>query len=201
MSNEKQPRISGYGQGSITISDLTEEDAEKLEGCIRGGMWWAICKEGKMVFYPNYQALPNPTEDLDMLPFWRKASDLVTDQQPNLLEIDHLYDHSSPSIQITSLCGYAYTPENYKEQAERLESYGFECLRSRRSNDARYIEVWYLPGLWAAKGDLAEYLNEFKGKALCSADECKKAVRFLGERVQFGSLDVCVQRLAMVMDD
>jgi hypothetical protein len=103
-----------------------------------------------------------------------------------------------PSIIIQHLCGYHYTPENYKRQAEYLESLGFECLRSRRGADARYHELWLLSGLWSAKGGLKESLGN---GGSYGNKELNKAVKFLCRNASFGTLDVSFQRAAMPNPD
>ena len=102
----------------------------------------------------------------------------------------------SPSITIQGLCGYNYTEENYKWNAEKLESYGFQCLRSRRGTDAKFWELWFLPGLWCSKGDLEA--NVKRGKD--DKEELKIALEFLRHKVSFGTLDVSNQRMCMVLD-
>ena len=100
--------------------------------------------------------------------------------------------------QFNNLCGYGYSPESYRANAERLESYGFQCLRSRRGPDACYWEIWYLPGLWSAQGNLKEVLDAQKEQR--EKDLTKEAVSFLCHAVSFGTPNVTIQRAAMVLD-
>jgi hypothetical protein len=103
----------------------------------------------------------------------------------------------SPSFMISHLCGHYYTKEGYKREADKLESYGFSCMRSRRGENGRFWENWYLPGVWCAKGDLAEKLKPIKD----SNEKTQEAIRFLMRNVSFGSMDMTQQRAAMVTPD
>jgi hypothetical protein len=69
-------------------------------------------------------------------------------------------------------------------------------LRSRRGDDGRYDEAWYLPGLYQAKGDLYDTVKEIKNEK----KQLEKAVSFLCANVSFGTLDTSTQRAAMVVD-
>ena len=55
-----------------------------------------------------------------------------------------------------------------------------------------------MAGLSLAEGDLEEYLKD--GESRTDKEEMKKAVRFLCRNVDFGSLEVAVQKAAMVLD-
>jgi hypothetical protein len=196
MSEEKV-RISEYGQGHLKIEGLTDEESERLKGAISGQWWAAGNGDGRLHFSPTREPVPSPAADNEMIPFWRTCASGGSSVQMELLDLERMRPVFSPSIAISGLCGYYFTPEKYKEEAAKLESWGFSCLRSRRGDDGKFWEVWYLPGLWAAKGKLND--------VLCNAESDKKgvdkAVRFLSRHVSFGTLDIVVQRLAMVMDD
>lgn len=190
-------RVTAHGNGQVIISGLTQEETEKLVGSVRGGAFWVRFVEGKAVFSPAFKAVPDPVCDKKMLPFWRQHTEVQTSLQIVSFDEDRI-KNGSPSIHITGLCGYAYSKENYQKNAELLESYGFSVMRSRRGNDATYWETWYLPGLWAAKGWLRRSINDPSNDD--EVDMLKKAVEFLRNNVSFGSLDVCVQRLAAVLE-
>ena len=149
---------------------------------------------GRLEVVRRSEELPSPSEDEEMLPFWRRATPET--QQLQLFEVQ-LAEHSMPSIIIQHLCGYCYSPENYKRQAQKLEEYGFQCLRSRRGDDARYWELWFLPSLWSAQGRLKDAVESKKG----DKKKVDEAVAFLCGNVQFGTLDISFQRAAMMMDD
>lgn len=102
------------------------------------------------------------------------------------------------------------TPENYVRESEKLTSYGFIQLRSKREEDGGYWEIWYLPGVWCAKGDLKKIVDDITTKAKTWEDphgrrkdkECFKAVlEFLRRNASFGTLDVSIQRLCQVWED
>ena len=165
-------------------------------GSLAGANWIRVVG-GELEYISSYKPLPDPIKDEDMLPFWRHPSPGEKESAHTLFDFDKLEDHSSPGISISHLCGYYYTPESYQMYGERLQSYGFEIMRSRRGSDAKYWEKWWLPGLWCAEGDLAEAI----GKEQNDKKALKRAVDFLAKNISFGTLDVSVQRLAMQAPD
>ena len=193
--------LTSYGAGGLGVKGIPQELQEQVEAVFRSGASWMRVVDGNIELLPAFKATPKPYEDGELLPFWRKASPAEKSVSYTLFDLDKLEDHSSPSIYIQSLCGYYYTAARYKATAEKLESYGFECLRSRRGKDGRYWEVWYLPGLWAAEGELENELAKLKGVEATESQKLKAALEFIRHNVSFGSLSVSVQKLCMVMDD
>lgn len=196
--SQKDVRVSGTsrapGDHRINISGLTELEQERLEGALLG-QWWVTGAGGRLQFSPAREPAPAPTED-EMMPQWRKPQDGDgTEQYQTELFGDMELTGRSSSILIQHLCGYSYTPEGYKANAEFLESCGFACMRSRRGDDGRYWEIWFLPGLWAARGRLKEAIY---GKQ--EAHQLRFALRFLRRHISFGTLDIVVQRLCQVLD-
>lgn len=187
--------VSMHGNGEMSLKGLSRESLERMMAAITLGAYFVTVENGKLITFPKWEKLPSPTEDKEMLPFWR------TYMGPEQKAVFDEYKHSkeqvfSPSITITSLCGYYYSDENYKWEAEKLESYGFNCLRSRREIDQKFWELWYIPGLWATKGELKERLRVVK----TDKAKLKAALEFLSRKCTFGSLDVSSQRIAMVME-
>ena len=113
----------------------------------------------------------------------------------------------SPAFMVSHLCGYNYSEEGYRRNAGLLESYGFSCMRSQRGEDGKFWETWYLPGAWAAEGELkiavlrqgAQSTHE-RGSLARQQEETSNVVSFLCANVSFGSLDVTAQRAAMTME-
>lgn len=208
MTEEKidAPKISvpSYGGDSITVKGLQPDEVDKLTASMRGGHHWVKRgDDGRLETTPSYEPRPEPTEDLDMAPWWPNREE-IGNVQIEMFSPPELADrlkYASPSISIQHLCGYSYTPENYRRYAHLLESYGFECMRSRRdSASGQYWEVWFLPGLWVAKGDLAEAApRSYKGDG-DGTKQLNKAISFLCSHIAFGTLDVSVQRMAAVID-
>ncbi len=196
--------VSGYncgdlGSGSITITGLDRDEVEKVRAAVKAGTQWMKVQEGRIEFHAAVKELPEPTED-SMLPFWRPLREGEGVVQEELLSsAEEISDrHGSPSITIQHLCGYYYTPEKYKLEAARLESWGFECMRSRRGNEGGYWEIWYLPGLWSAKGSLKQAMGEERPS---TKNAYKRAMEHIRTKASFGTCDVAVQRLAMGAPD
>lgn len=198
-NGRKKVQINEWGPGFVKIEGLTEDERDKIEGMVRGCFWVTGVEKGELKFINTKEELPSPEKDDDMLPFWRKHQD-GDGVQLKLKDLDveekDWGKHHSPSIFIQHLCGYNYTPDNYRYVAKQLQSYGFECMRSRRGSDGKFWEIWFLPGLWCAKGALEKAIKD-KGNR---ESELGRAIDFLCRNSSFGALDVSVQRAAMTMD-
>jgi hypothetical protein len=198
---DEKVRVTSSGCGSVGIDGLVGNEGTILAGAISGHYWVKGDDNGRLDHLDARKATPNPLDDDEMLPFWRPISikDLsAVGQQEMVLDEDASLEHHMPSIIIQHLCGYGYTEEGYKKYAEILTGYGFNCLRSRRGEDGKFWEVWFLPGLWSAKGDLEKHLS--LNKTQNNTEKLKCATDFIASRVLFGTLDVCVQRMAMGID-
>lgn len=180
---------------SLTISGLTEDELKRCTGVTRG-QWWMRVEDGRLQFSSARKPLPAPTED-SLLPHWREAA-LPQEGEPRYqltLFGDGDAGAQTPSIIIQHLCGYNYAPEYYKEVADFLEECGFACLRSRRGDDGQFWEIWFLPGLWAAKARLREALY-----GVPEGERMQVAMRFLAEQSSFGALDIAIQRMCQVIE-
>lgn len=211
MDQKQKPlAIRSYGAGKICIEDLTPEEVEILYGSFRAGFHWVRRNDqGRIEHVPSYEQLPPPKVDVEMGPFWGHAG---VEGKTTQLELFHgikngeSFKHSFPSITIQNLCGYNYSPENYKQQADLLKSCGFDCLRSARGLDGKFWEIWFLPSAWSAQGPLKEAIKEIetteeKERISNRKTKTEIAIEFLRRHASFGTLDVSVQRLAMVIDD
>ena len=204
----KPVEVYSYTQGQdntsqISISNLSPQELDTLKSMLKGMSWIAV-KDGRLVTSSLLLPLPSPVADEEMMPFWRRHEFPEDGKlQVSIFDPERLKNTCGASIQIQSLCGYNYTKENYENEAEKLLNWGFECLRSRRQANGQYSEIWHLPGLWAAKGALAETLAEKKQKTVKKdpQEELTDAISFLCVNSQFGSLDVTVQRAAMAYED
>ncbi len=203
MAHEKEDkiRIPCYGAGVVRVEGLSRDSEERMMASLRAGAYWIRVVDGKLEFVPIWKELPGPTEDVEMMPFWRLPTKEEKVSVPKLFDLEPLPPNSSPSISIQSLCGYNYSEENYRANAARLESFGFHCLRSRRGSNAQFWEIWYLPGLWSAKGELKDFVDSERERGKKDEPRLTQAViDFLCRNVSFGTLDVSVQRAAMVID-
>lgn len=183
--------------GSVTMSYLQGDEVDNVAGFVNGQSWMRV-ENGRLRFQPTTNPLPGPADDEEMMPFWRRPSE----QEREVLRKDTNFDptkdieHHQPSFIIQHLCGYNYTPENYRRMADKLESWGFDCLRSRRGKEGRYWELWFLPSLWFAKGELKKFIG---GKAN-SKEAVDRVVSWLCSNASFGTLDVVIQQAAMLPD-
>lgn len=185
--------------GEITL----KVDPREMSAVVLGQAWFGV-EEGKPIFWPKYKALPPAIDDDQILPFWNGGISRK------------IFEYSqdapwSPHFDIQHLCGYNYTKELYEIEARKLESYGFDCLRSKRGLDGRYTEIWHLSGYWAAKGELKDFVKNNieiikdsthtpEGHLKTNEIKIKLIINWLREHISFGSLDVSYQRAAMVVD-
>ncbi len=196
--------IPHYGNQQATIDNLTPEEIKLLLASILEGHHWVRGNgDGRLQHVSSYEELPGPITDDKMLPFWRQPTEgegRQTDMFGFDLSTEAGLKHTSPSIYINSLCGYDYSAENYKSQAEQLIEWGFICMRSPRDPDSgKFWETWFLPGKWAVRGSLKEAISSNKTKS--GEETFKLILEFLRINASFGSLDVSMQRIAMVMKD
>ncbi len=187
--------ISSYGDQGVTIKGLTRAEVDLLVGLSIRQYWLRVNDQGRLEKVNTKSELPAPSEDRTMMPFWRRPNPSSDSVQLQLLDLSEKPTHSCPSFYIKHLCGYYYSDENYAREVEKLESWGFYCLRSRRDDVGRFDELWYLPGEFVAKGDLAEALKE------CNCDKTEAVRSFLCKNASFGTLDIVVQRAAMPVPD
>jgi hypothetical protein len=195
-----------YGnRPSIELSNLTEKEADDIEAMTLGSCWLRVSEEGRIERLERFIQPPPPSEDPKYPPKWIPLEDwskhapfLCSPVPPLPEEPRNEYDY--PSITIHGLCGYNNTPYDY--EARKLQDFGFECLRSRRGQDGKFWELWYLSSTCCAKGELKEAIDAADKKGAKYREKAKitAAVDFLCRRVSFGALDVCYQRAAMVID-
>ncbi len=196
--------VPSYGDQRLTVDNLTPKEIELLQASMLAGHHWVRRgDDGRLEHVPSYEELPNPVSDDQMLPFWRRPTKGEC-RQADLFgfnpSTEAALKHASPSVYITSLCGYHYSAENYKFQAEQLTAWGFVCMRSPRdTNSGQFWEVWFLSGVWAAKGRLKEAVSDSKAKD--NDEKFKHMLEFIRHNASFGSLDISMQRMAMVIDD
>lgn len=119
-----------------------------------------------------------------------------TQIQTEMFDPNILQHERSWSIYIQSLCGYDYTDEKYQEEVAKLDSYGFIRLRSGVDENKNFIEIWYLPGIPFAKGDLRDILMGIVERDKEKTNwRLERVLEFLRKNVRFGTLDVSVQKL------
>lgn len=186
-------KVSMTASDRIEIGNLSREEVENLEGMANGHNWCIVTPGGRLRTQLRWEPLPAPAQDEMMMPFWQPM-------QPGPAQMEFrevpVPLGSQAGIIIESVCGYHYTPENYRAETAKLEEFGFECLRSRRGPEGRYWEMWYLSGSWSAKGRLKGALVGIKDPK----EQIDEMIQFLCRNVQFGSLNVTWQRAAMTVD-
>ncbi len=196
----KRIRVSSYGgfDGGFSLRGVTAEEAHMLEGMVENRFWVSVNEDGRLVKYNKLNDVPGPTDDEQMMPFWNPA---VSGQvQLELPLLSKMSAHQYPGLQIQGLgAGLRFSPDGYTREADRLTSFGFECLRSRRKeDDGRFWEIWNLSDFIFAQGELKELIQ--KHKALGIHDQLEQVIRFLCRKVSFGSLDVKWQVAALSYD-
>ena len=185
---------------SLTIENLTYQELDLIKGMLQGRLW-ATTVDGRLNHRWNLEDLPPQTEDVDMLPFWRKASpeELAGQTDFEFNEDFKMPPGASPSLIVSGICGYNYTPEAYVRQAAWLTELGFVGMRSRRDEAGKYSEHWILQSFYTAKGPLKEFTDSFE-KGLDNTEKLERVTRWLCKKCSFGSLDVSWQRCAIVAD-
>lgn len=184
---------------TIMISGLQDGEIEMFESAIGNCSWIMADEDGRIQSIPKYKALPDPIDDDDMLPFWSKTKDENIETSLKETPVD-TSKHPHPQIIISSLCGYNYSPENYRIQARRLKDFGFEQMRSQRDSAGRFTEHWFLEYSGAAEGNLKLFIDKL-GNNIKAQQRLDAIIDFLCKNVSFGSLEIAYQRAAMVISD
>ncbi len=187
-------RVSMTSSDRIEIGGLNQEEVQTLQSMVLGGHWCIVTPDGRLQSQSRWEPLPAPAQDETMMPFWQP---MIPGSAQTELQGIEMPLGAQASLVIEHVCGYHYTPENYRSEVEKLKGFGFECLRSRRGPDARFWEIWRLAGLWSAQGQLKDALAGINNPK----EQVDEAIRFLCRNASFGSLDVCWQRAAMQADD
>lgn len=191
------------GKNSITISNLTDADYESLEAMTLGSCWVRRGENGRVERRDRYEDLPPCEPDENLIPFWKNTTKGSGGFRSAIRQIEFDGERSlwSPSIFIQHVGAGG---GNYKETSNRLDRYGFACMRSRRGPNSRYWEVWYLPGLFFARDELRDAIDaaDIKGRKQADRERLKAdaARSHLCKTCSFGTLDISIQRAALVYD-
>lgn len=139
----------------ITVLATTTQ-IKKLRRALLGDAWIRV-SNGKILVLPAHKP-PLPLEDETMEGFFPSEKSKEPKYKQTLLFPDSVAGKDGASIYVSSLVGYG-DPSYYKAKLKSLEDAGFVCLRSRRDQDGKYWEIWYLGSPIFAKG-------EIKGKSV-----------------------------------
>lgn len=191
-----------FGSESEITLRGTKEEIEAIQVALRGAAWFRQV-DGQVEKHEAYKPLFDPIEDPLTLEKWQlprrgPATETMWNVKSYVSPQEGIH---SPSFFVSHLCGYFWSKDGYTRNVTRLQSYGFECLRSRRDSNGRYWEVWMLPGIWAAEGDLKKMVDSVKDfRSLPWDQQSRTVVLWLCKQVTFGTLDVAVQRAAAHLD-
>jgi hypothetical protein len=195
------------GDGKIEFQGLNSEELDTLENAMQRGQYWVRVINGRLVKASVHSPLPELTPDGLMTPHFAGERSLDHAGDPDMSRIRNVVDYDTGSLysasliiqHITAAINRPRSDRDYAEAAARLESYGFECMRSRRGRNGQFWELWFIPGLWCAQGDLKRAVEPCKESG--HATMLKAATRFLcGCPVPFATLDICCQKAAITFD-
>lgn len=217
MIRETASQRDSYGKGSITLEGSAEAIDAIRAALIHGTCWLSVNEAGDPQRHDKFRALPDPVDDPKIPPKWYvkpvpklgectaqdigRVSREIIDCKPFRYalapEIDPDEGWHSPSFFLQHL-GAMGGLGGYRQAAAKAASIGFECMRSRRGPNGNFWEVWYLPFVEHARGAL-------KGEIAQSPEKdwrknAERITRWLCNNVSFGSLDISVQRAALVFD-
>lgn len=209
------------GDSSITLSG-TKEEMDAIRSAVNGANWLRVNDAGMAETVARHHKLPDPIDDPKIPPTWaikpvpplgqctkadldRARDDNASTPRPPMNvgpELNASEGWHSPAIYIHHVGVGTREPNGYQRNAKRLTDYGFECMRSRRGADGRYWELWFLPYLIHAKGTLREKIdtlekaNQMEGWT----KTVREVVDHLCNNINFGSLEVAIQRAALSYD-
>ena len=202
-TKEKIRRVSvarGHGGNEATFAGMQRDECDALLAAMMGGAWIRVDPEtGRLMTLPAYQEFIEPLQD----PFWAGSSihsnqtgGAKSHRKTELLPVG---GGSYPALVLTHLEPYGDKRARIST-AQTIQDWGFVCLRSRRNLDGRFWEVWYLPDLWAAKGQLATQRDEWKAEKLSSGQISEMAADWIAHRVRCGTINVVSQRWGLSCD-
>jgi hypothetical protein len=200
--DKREPvRITGTSRGKgldgqVTIGGLTSAEVDAI-AAMTIGTRFVTMRDGRVHAWNVHEQPPSPVVDPVVGPHWEKAPT----GEAKLGAWPTGDGWHSPSI-------YVQHPQS-QLAIERLESYGAECLRSRRSDEGQYWEVWMLHA-WRLKGALKSHIDKLDDEAKAKS-ESKKGLDWLAKSLaigQFiagsctvGTIDIVIQRWALSFDD
>ena len=126
-----------------------DENLKEFQAMLGTHMWIRQNEHGELESAPAHLDPPILFDkDIDPIFDGKKASL----RQLRTAEKAHRDPYRHRSFYIQSIGGY---DGNRGEKAQRLFINGFVPMRSKRSTkDGKCWEIWYLPGAWAAEGEL-----------------------------------------------
>ena len=137
------------GTASVEFTG-TKREINALKNALTNGMnWIRVNKRGTIIKVPALK-VPKVQNDDEISPFFNHITQYFSDTSIRRLAHDRK-NSDNPSYFVQHITGYG---GEYNRRKDRMEAVGFECLRSRRGDDGKYWEIWYLPGAWAATGEL-----------------------------------------------
>ncbi|MDO8582467.1 MAG: hypothetical protein Q7R63_00525 [bacterium] len=187
--------LSSRSASQVTVAGLTGDEPDKLEAAIAFGASWIRTNPdtGRFVSVSTTNLLPDPMNDDDMLPYWEPHPE--TDGITEMERYNDDFQSQNAGVMIQHLGAYSASKEVWRHEAAKLTSYGFVCMRSPRGADGRYWEGWYLPSLYAAKGDLALALTNVPAEG-----RLDRVISFLCQHCHVGTIDAITQRAGMGAD-
>ena len=134
-------------------------DIRAIELMMLGVAWVRRGKQG-LEISEAYEKPPALTDDPSLSEHW--PTDIVPPAVQYRLFMDEdeqqkqgrlKFGLDFRAIYVSSITAYAGT-DVYAARASLLEGAGFMCLRSRRDNEGKYCESWFLPGQSCTKGTI-----------------------------------------------
>ncbi len=195
--DDQRPKIRWVcksSEGRVEIADLTKKEVEAVEAFINGTSY-IRCVNGRLHAYSVNEPLPDAETDPLLGPHWSSKGEVK-----KFGGLEQETGWNLPGIVITALGAGIdgdHAEARRRENQKRVQDCGFTCLRSPRGNDGMYWEQWVLHFLSAAKGPLADFVaanKKLDWKQSANA-ACEFLVRDMG--IQFGSMDVTIQRWAL----
>ena len=184
------------GKSNITLEG-TKEEIDIIRAMLVGKHWVSVRGE-KVETVDVFKALPPPEDDPMIPPKWQTEFGSLPDRFAPDLQ-DQIPEESRGGTW-TSASFYMSHLIYPKRDIPKVQDWGFECLRSRRGDDGKFWEVWYLPGMWAAKGEMKKHLETLP-KDMAWEKRTETTCHWIAQRVIFGSLNVVVQRMALANPD
>jgi len=180
---------------SVKFSGVTFQEIDTILGFSRGHLWIRVNKDRRLEFHKVFKD-PEGSHDLTPLPsqenstctdpHWSYSDEGIT-RRVAINEITR-NQFLCPSIIINGIIGDAETSRKYAEYRNLLVSYGFIVLRSQKYLNDTAWELFYLPSIYYAEGNLLTYIEEEYGQLHLIAESeegiaSKKIVNYITARI------------------
>ena len=173
---------TGERTTAITLEADKNENLVDFETMLNSHKWIRRNEYKELESAPAHRN-PPILFDKDIDPIWDEKPAIIRQLRDAKKKDIDVYTHRSFYVQHIAGCD-----GDRFEKAQKLVLCGFSVLRSKRgTRDGKCWEIWYLPGAWAAQGELRDKTED-------------KILDWLIHEIRPGTIDLSGQSLGLVTE-